>query len=48
MDELKPVHWIASSKNDLSLMPQPVRRDVGYALYSTSPRRATNTPTPRC
>ena len=30
---LKPVRWIAGSKDDLSAMPPEVRRDVGYALY---------------
>ena len=30
---LKPLRWIASSKDDLSAMPPEVRRDVGYALY---------------
>ena len=34
MDELKPLRWIAGSKEDLSAMPIDVRRDVGYALYS--------------
>ena len=34
MDELKPVRWIASSKDDLSVMPLDVRREVGYALYA--------------
>lgn len=33
MDELKPLRWIASSKDDLSAMPREVRRDMGYALY---------------
>lgn len=30
---LKPVRWIASSKDDLSAMPEGVRGDVGQALY---------------
>src|SRR5271154_5468121 len=34
MDELKPLRWIASSKDDLSAMPTDVRRHVGYALYA--------------
>jgi phage-related protein len=34
MDELKPLRWIASSRDDLAAMPVEVRRDVGYALYS--------------
>jgi len=33
MAGLKPLRWIASSKDDLSAMPRDVRRDVGYALY---------------
>ena len=33
MAALKPLRWIASSKDDLSAMPREVRRDVGYALY---------------
>jgi phage-related protein len=33
MDDIKPLRWIASSKNDLSAMPLEVRRHVGYALY---------------
>ena len=33
MAALKPLRWIASSKDDLSAMPGEVRRDVGYALY---------------
>ena len=31
---LKPLRWIASSKDDLSAMPAEVCRDVGYALYA--------------
>ncbi len=34
MNELKPLRWIASSKDDLSVMPVEVRRHVGYALYA--------------
>ena len=30
---MKPLRWIASSKDDLSAMPREVRRVVGYALY---------------
>ena len=33
MAALKPLRWIASSKDDLSAMPREIRRDVGYALY---------------
>lgn len=33
MHDLKPLRWIASSKDDLSAMPAEVRRDMGYALY---------------
>jgi phage-related protein len=34
MDEIKPLRWTGSSKNDLSAMPEEVRRHVGYALYA--------------
>lgn len=34
MDEIKPLRWIASSKDDLSAMPIEIRRDVGYALFA--------------
>ena len=33
MPTLKPVRWIASSKDDLSALPEDVRGDVGQALY---------------
>lgn len=29
----KPLHFIASSKNDLRSFPNPVRQDMGQALY---------------
>jgi phage-related protein len=31
---MKPVVWIASSREDLRDMPQQVRRDIGQALYT--------------
>ena len=34
MDGIRPLRWIASSKDDLSAMPIDVRRAVGYALYA--------------
>jgi phage-related protein len=34
MDEIKPLRWTGSSKDDLSAMPVEVRRHVGYALYA--------------
>jgi phage-related protein len=34
MVSMKPLRWIASSKNDLSAMPIEVRRAVGYALFA--------------
>src|SRR5262245_4847597 len=34
MDGMKPLRWIASSKDDLSTMPIEVRRAVGYALFA--------------
>ena len=33
MASLKPVRWVASSKDDLSAQPESVRGDVGQALY---------------
>lgn len=30
---LKPVRWMGSSRADLQVLPQEVRRRVGYALY---------------
>ena len=33
MPTLKPVRWVASSKDDLSALPEEVRGDVGQALY---------------
>ncbi len=32
-DEIKPLHWIGSSKKDLSNMPDEVQSTFGYALY---------------
>jgi|SRR6516225_4783177 len=34
MDGVKPLRWIASAKDDLSAMPNEVRRAVGYALFA--------------
>jgi phage-related protein len=34
MDGIKPLRWIASSKDDLSAMPIEVRRAIGYALFA--------------
>jgi len=31
--DLKPVFWVASSKEDLKSFPEPVARSVGFALY---------------
>lgn len=31
--QLKPVHWVGSSKEDLSAFPHEVRRRVGSALW---------------
>jgi phage-related protein len=31
--DLKPVYWIASSREDLKSFPEPVMRTVGFALY---------------
>ena len=30
----RPLVWLGSSLNDLRKMPQPVRRDIGFALYA--------------
>lgn len=32
-DHLKPVHWIASSLNDVRSFPRAVQRAVGYSLF---------------
>jgi phage-related protein len=34
MDGIKPLRWIASSKDNLSAMPIEVRRAVGYVLFA--------------
>jgi phage-related protein len=34
MDGIKPLRWIASSRDDPSAMPIEVRRVVGYALFA--------------
>lgn len=33
MKTLKPLHFIASSKDDLSSFPLDIRREAGFALY---------------
>ncbi len=33
-DQVRPVLWIGSSREDLRAMPQQVRRDIGQALYA--------------
>jgi phage-related protein len=30
---LKSLHWVGSAKKDLSGVPRPVKRKVGFALY---------------
>jgi phage-related protein len=30
---VKPLHWVGSSKDDLTAFPGPARREAGYALY---------------
>ncbi len=30
---LKPVHWVASAREDLRAFPDAVQRSVGYALF---------------
>jgi phage-related protein len=34
MAVVKPLRWIASTKDDLSVMPMEGRRTVGYALFA--------------
>jgi len=31
--DIKPVHWIASSREDLKSFPQDVQRSMGFALH---------------
>lgn len=31
--ELRPVHWVGSSRDDLGTFPREVQREVGYALW---------------
>lgn len=31
--DLKPIHWIAGSKDDLKAFPEAVQRPFGYALF---------------
>lgn len=33
-EQLKPVRWVGSSRKDVQSFPEPVRLDVGYALYA--------------
>ncbi len=32
-DEMKPLHWLGSTKRDLTSMPDEVQSTFGYALY---------------
>jgi phage-related protein len=32
--DVKPVHWIGSSREDLKEFPKHVRRDIGFALQA--------------
>jgi phage-related protein len=32
-DDLKDIFWVGSSKKDLTVMPQMVRRNIGHALH---------------
>lgn len=34
MDRVRPVVWIGSSRRDLRVLPEQVRRDIGHALYA--------------
>jgi phage-related protein len=31
--DLKPVHWVASSRVDLKAFPEAIQSAVGYALF---------------
>ena len=33
-DDVKPIIWMGSSREDLKAFPAQVRRDIGYALYT--------------
>jgi len=33
-EKLKPVRWVGSSRKDVRSFPEPVRLDVGQALYT--------------
>jgi phage-related protein len=33
-EPLRPVRWVGSSHKDVQSFPQPVRLEVGYALYA--------------
>jgi phage-related protein len=33
-EELKPVFWLGSSLKEIKSFPEPVRREIGYALYA--------------
>jgi phage-related protein len=32
-DDLKPVFWMGSSQKDVRSFPEPVRREIGQAIY---------------
>ena len=31
---MRPVRWVGSSQKDIRSFPEPVKREVGYALYA--------------
>jgi phage-related protein len=33
-NDIRPLHWIGSSRRDLRAMPKRVRQDIGQALYA--------------
>jgi phage-related protein len=39
MKSKKPIVWMASSRNDLIAMPEPVRKDFGGALHGVQEGR---------
>lgn len=33
-DQIKPLRWVGSSRSDVKSFPQPVRSEIGQALYA--------------
>ena len=34
VDQIKPLRWVGSSRSDVKSFPQPVRSEIGQALYA--------------